>query len=295
MPGRPWLRPVTTDRIASVRRGPLTFDVVDSGPVDGTPVVLLHGFPQRATMWAGVVGLLHEAGLRTFAPDQRGYSPGARPRSRFAYRPRSLARDVVALIDAIGQPVHLVGHDWGAAVAWATAGHFPQRLRSLTTISVGHPAAYIGSLLSSDQLLRSCYIAVFQLPWLAERSLREPGGWGERLVRSWGMTDEMYEQYQREVVAAGAVRGSLGWYRSLPVSPFSDLRLLASTRVPTTFIWGENDRPVGPAQALRTARHVAADFDFVSLRGTGHWVVEECPSEVARAITRRVRSVADAG
>ncbi len=117
---------MTESRLTQFRNGPHTFDVIDSGRLDGTPVVLLHGFPQRASTWNAVAEHLHERGLRTYAPDQRGYSPGARPRSRFAYGLAALTSDVVALIDAIGAPrVHLVGHDWGAAVAWSVAAATP--------------------------------------------------------------------------------------------------------------------------------------------------------------------------
>ena len=99
----------------------LVFDVRDEGPEDGDPVVLLHGFPERSSSWTKVAALLHEQGLRTYAPDQRGYAPRARPRRRRDYRLSSLSGDVVALIEAIGRPVHLVGHDWGSAVAWSVA------------------------------------------------------------------------------------------------------------------------------------------------------------------------------
>src|SRR4051794_22591935 len=97
------------ERITSYERAGLAFDVSDNGPLDGPSVVLLHGFPQRATSWAKVAPLLGEAGFRTYAPDQRGYAPGARPRGRRAYKITELVDDVVALIDRIGRPVHLVG------------------------------------------------------------------------------------------------------------------------------------------------------------------------------------------
>lgn len=105
-------------RIGEFRRGPYTFDVLDEGPGDGEPVLLLHGFPQRATSWERVVPLLHDKGFRTLAPDQRGYSPGARPPRRREYVQSELVADALALLDAAGiDRVHLVGHDWGAAVA----------------------------------------------------------------------------------------------------------------------------------------------------------------------------------
>ena len=126
-------------RLTSYARGPWRFDVRDEGPLDGAPVVLLHGFPQTSTSWDSVAPLLHAAGLRTLPPDQRGYSPGARPRWRHQYRTSELVADVVALIDAVSAPVHLVGHDWGAVVGWLVAGGHPGLVRSWTAVSVGHP------------------------------------------------------------------------------------------------------------------------------------------------------------
>ena len=111
----------------SYRRGDLTFDVTDSGPADGEVVVLLHGFPQNRHSWRLVTPALVAAGYRVLAPDQRGYSPGARPAGRRAYVTRELVDDVVALIDAAGaERVHLVGHDWGALVAWALGLQAPR-------------------------------------------------------------------------------------------------------------------------------------------------------------------------
>jgi pimeloyl-ACP methyl ester carboxylesterase len=109
-------------RVDSFRRDGLTFDVRDAGPPDGEPVVLLHGFPQDSAAWDQVSPALHQAGLRTLAPDQRGCSPMARPRGRGRYRLRETTADVLALLDAAGlERAHVVGHDWGGMVAWALA------------------------------------------------------------------------------------------------------------------------------------------------------------------------------
>lgn len=281
---------MTGERIERFRREDLTFDVLDSGPIDGTPVVLLHGFPQRASSWGQVASRLHEAGMRTFAPDQRGYSPGARPRSRFAYGTRELADDVAALIDAIGQPgdVHLVGHDWGAAVAWVTAARHPDRIASLTAVSVGHPRALLRAMLTGDQARRSYYMAVFQMPLAPERMLGRRGGWGERLLRGWGMDEPMRHQFEREVVGDGALSGGLNWYRSMLLLRPSDL---AKVRVPTTFVWSDGDLPLGPTMARLTGRYVDAPYELVELASVKHFVPDERPDDLAEAIIRRVKSV----
>src|SRR3954463_14957615 len=156
----------------SFRRGDLTFDVRDAGPADGTPVVLLHGFPQDSSSFDRLTPALHSAGLRTLAPDQRGYSPGARPSGRAAYRMRELTADVLALLDAaeLGS-AHVVGHDWGGIVGWALAAWHPERGRTLTAVSVPHPAAMARAFVTSDQALRSWYMGLFQLPVLPEQLL----------------------------------------------------------------------------------------------------------------------------
>src|SRR5262245_36183330 len=117
----------------------LVFEVSAGGPKDGEPVLLLHGFPQNSHEWDGVVPLLHDAGLRTFALDQRGYSPGARPSERAEYAIAECAADAVAVGEALGyESMHVVGHDWGAIAAWYTTLLHPSFVRTLTAISVPH-------------------------------------------------------------------------------------------------------------------------------------------------------------
>jgi len=279
---------VNSERIERFKRNNLTFDVIDSGPIDGTPIVLLHGFPQRANAWGGVASRLHDAGLRTFAPDQRGYSPGARPWGRFAYRVSEIVADTVALIDEIGTPVHLAAHDWGAIIGWATAARHPERVASLTAVSVGHPRAFFRALVTSDQFRRSYYMALFQLPILPERTLSRPDSWGERTLRDIGMSDEGVRQFRREIVADGALRGGLNWYRSLPLMSPRDL---AKVSVPTTLVWSDDDAALGRRMAELTARHVTGPYELVEVSGS-HWLLEEHPDVLADAIIKRVRSVA---
>jgi pimeloyl-ACP methyl ester carboxylesterase len=161
--------------VETFAHGGLVFDVTDAGPAAGAPVVLLHGFPQHRSSWTLLAPLLHEAGLRTLAPDQRGYSPGARPPQTRAYRLEHLVADVEALVSVLGQgPVHLVGHDWGAAVAWATALRRPHLVRSLTAVSVPHPSAFAHAVRTSRQGLKSWYMLAFQPRGLAEALLDPP-------------------------------------------------------------------------------------------------------------------------
>jgi pimeloyl-ACP methyl ester carboxylesterase len=279
---------MVSERLTQIQHSGMTFDVIDTGPVDGPPVVLLHGFPQRATSWAAVSERLHAEGMRTFALDQRGYSPGARPSSRFGYRVGELVADVKALIDEIGEPVHLVGHDWGSAVAWSVAGTHPEAVRTLTAVSVAHPAAFVRSLGSSSQALKSFYMLLFQLPVLPERMLSRPNGLGEKMLRGAGMTHPMIETFRREIVADGALHGGLGYYRSMPLSSGS---LGGRIRVPTTHVWSDGDTALARRGAELTAEFVVAPYELEIYEGASHWLPDERPAELADSIVRRVRSV----
>lgn len=265
-------------RLTTLRRGHLVFDVHDAGPEDGPPVVLLHGFPEDSSSWSRVVPALHEAGLRTVALDQRGYSPGARPRPRVAYRLENLVGDVLHLIDRTG-PAHVVGHDWGGAVAWALASRSPGSVRSLIVLSTPHPAALMRSLRHSDQLLRSLYVGLFQVPALPEALLRVSL---PRLLERSGLPREDALRYTARMREPGALRGGLNWYRALPLSRES----VGDVRVPTTFVWGARDVALGRWSAEETESYVRAPYRFVEL-DAGHWLPEVQPEEVVAAVVDR--------
>ncbi|MCD9198566.1 alpha/beta fold hydrolase [Aeromicrobium wangtongii] len=279
---------MTDQRIDQFRHAGLTFDVIDGGPLDGTPVVLLHGFPQRASAWDAVSQHLHAAGMRTYALDQRGYSPGARPRSRFGYQVPALVADVKALIDRIGTPVHLVGHDWGAIVAWSVAGAHPDLIHSLTAVSVAHPAAFVKSLTSSTQALKSYYMLLFQLPVLPEWLLSLKNGPGEMMLRSAGMSTEMIETFRSEIVQAGALKGGLGYYRSVPLAAGA---LGKRVSVPTTYVWSDHDAALARRGAELTPQFVSGPYELEVYHGVSHWILDERPAELAASIANRVRSV----
>ncbi|RBY79795.1 alpha/beta hydrolase [Geodermatophilus sp. TF02-6] len=273
----------------SFRRDDLVFDVRDGGPPDGEPVVLLHGFPQDATAWDAVAADLHAAGLRTLAPDQRGYSPGARPRGRSAYRLRELTADVLALLDQaeLGS-AHVVGHDWGGIVAWALGAWHPERLRTLTALSVPHPAAMARAVLTSDQGLRSYYTALFQLPVLPERLLL--AGDGEPLRRVLLRSDlprAVCEHYVRRMREPGALAAALAWYRALPLDARDPV---GTVRVPTLHLWSTRDAFLGRTATEGTRRFVDAPYRLEVLEGVTHWIPELAPERTAELVTAHVRA-----
>ncbi len=274
--------------ITSFTNEGLTFDVTDSGPADGVPIVLLQGFPQRASSWNLVTPLLNQRGYRTIAPDQRGYSPGARPKGRKQYAMPHLAADVAALIDEIGSPVHLVGHDWGAGVAWAVAANYPDKIKTLTAVSVGHPGAFVRSMVRSNQVLRSWYMLAFQFPKLPERVMSSGNAQSTAAMARFGMTPVMVEQFHNNIVEDGALTGGLNWYRGLPFTPPS---YVGRVSAPTTVVWSDDDAALSMRQAVDSDRFVDGPFSFVHVDGASHWIPEERPGELAEAILARIASV----
>jgi pimeloyl-ACP methyl ester carboxylesterase len=272
--------------VLTATRGGLTFDVRSWGPPDGDPVLLLHGFPQNSTSWEAVARRLADRGYRVLAPDQRGYSPGARPQGRSAYRLPELVADALAVVDEHAGPaarVHLVGHDWGAAVAWGLATYHPDRLRTLTAVSVPPPAAFTRALVTTRQVLASWYMAAIQLPRLPERLL----GAGERpysrrfvaMLRRSGQSPQAAERDAAFLADPAALTAALNWYRAMLTG--RPQRASRPVTVPTLFIWSAGDVAITRQAAELTHRYVDAPLRYVELRGVSHWIPDEVPDRLA--------------
>jgi pimeloyl-ACP methyl ester carboxylesterase len=268
--------------------GDLRFDVRTDGPPDGRPVLLLHGFPETSLSWSSVTPLLAEAGLRTYAPDQLGYSPGARPAEVDAYALTNLVQVTADLMTALDVPVaDVVGHDWGAGVAWGLAAWHPDRVRTLTAVSVPHPTAYtLAFRADPEQKERSAYIKLFWQAGKAEEVLLADGA--RRLRRmldspASGVPAEAVDVYVSQLSAPGALTAALNWYRAMssatPVEPVG---------VPTTYVWSDRDVAVGRTAAEACADQVTGDYRFVELSGITHWIPEQAPEQLARAVLDRI-------
>ncbi|WP_027502070.1 alpha/beta fold hydrolase [Rhodococcus sp. UNC363MFTsu5.1] len=266
-----------SDRITTFIRDGLTFDVRDTGPIDGAPVVLLHGFPQDSRSWDRLAPLLHRRGFRTLAPDLRGASPRARPRSRWAYRSSQLSADVVALIEQAGLgPVHLVGHDWGAGAAWTVAVDRPDLIRTLTTLSVPHPAAFVRAVLTSSQVLKSWYMLAFQIPVLPESLLA--GDTLRKQLLATGMSPADVARDAGPMRERARARGGLNWYRGMAFT--TPGRASAKVRVPTLHVWSDGDTAIGRVGPALTSRYVDAPYRFEVLEGVSHWIPDEAPERL---------------
>lgn len=267
----------------------LTFDVWTAGPEDAEPVILLHGFPQSASGWDLIAPILVDAGLRVVVPNQRGYSAGARPTGVADYAIDVLVGDVVGLLDALGiDAAHVVGHDWGAAVAWPLAVHHSDRLLSLTAVSVPHLAAYGRALREDpDQQQRASYIGLLRQPGKSEELLLENDAARLRAMYGDIVPAEQVEAHLKILTEPGALTAALNWYRAMT----ADLGELGVVRVPTTYVWSNGDIAIGRAGARLCGDYVEAPFEFVELDGVSHWIPEESPDALAAAILSRVASV----
>ncbi|WKB51686.1 alpha/beta fold hydrolase [Eleftheria terrae] len=258
----------------------LIFDALACGPADGPLLLCLHGFPQFADAWSGVMPKLAAAGWRVVAVDQRGYSPRARPADVKAYSVNLLVSDVLRWADALGAPrFHLAGHDWGGAVAWALAAAHPERLHTLTVLSTPHPDAFRQALKHDrEQRRMSLYMLLFRLRLpLAERLLL---AFDARAMRDAYRGKLSAEQVQRNVARMrepGALTGGLNWYRAAERG-----RHVGPVKVPTLYVWGSADQALGRAAAQGTASHVAGPYRFEVLQGASHWLLEEQGEAVAR-------------
>lgn len=249
-----------------------TFDAIGAGPDDGPQVLLLHGFPEAAVQWEAQLGALAAAGYRAVAPDQRGYSPGVRPADPLDYRMDELVGDVLAIADELGwQRFHLVGHDWGAAVAWVVASNSPDRLRSLTTVSIPHPEPFGRAIREDeDQARRSAYMRTFRHAGTAERQLLADDAKALRSVFDHQVPQSRIAEYVARLSEPGALTAALNWYRAGKATISA-----GKVTVPTMYVWGTDDPTAGSTAALATGEWVTGPYQFEMLEDIGHWVCEQ--------------------
>ena len=263
---------------AYIETNGIKLHVVMAGPKDGQPVFLLHGFPEFWYGWRRQIPALAKAGYRVIVPDQRGYNLSDKPKGVKAYTLDKLVADVLGLIDALGyQKVNLIGHDWGAAVAWTFASQHPERLQKLGILNVPHPAVMINFLRRGDpeQLRRSWYIFAFQIIRLPEYFLRK-NDWRNavRVLRGSGkvhtFTKEDISEYKKAWSQPGAMTAMLNWYRAIfrhPPHGTKDMHVKA----PTLILWGMQDVALSHRMA-RLSLDYCEDGKLVFFEEATHWV-----------------------
>ena len=257
-----------------------------AGPDDGPPVVLLHGFPDDRHGWNRQTGPLADAGFRVIAPDQRGCGEAGSGTSRRSYIASRLVDDVEAVLSDLGiERAHVVGHDWGGVVAWTAGIERRPWLERLVLVNVPHPGVFARFARSHpSQLLRSSYMAFFQIPRLPELVL----GARHAALLSWmlsasssrsAFTPDELDRYRSMWTTPGRIRSMLDWYRAARLGPIPDGRVVA----PTSIIWGARDVALDARMAVLSAER-CDDVSLTLLDRAGHWPHRDRPGEVNRLI-----------
>lgn len=268
--------------------GDLVFDAAGLGPAEGELVLLLHGFPQTSFQWRAQQRALAAAGYRTVAPNQRGYSPDARPTEVAQYALPLLVADVLGMADALGRDrFHLVGHDWGGAVAWAVALSAPERVATVSVLSTPHPDAFAQALSdqTSCQYNASRYFDDLSSPDATVADLTKIEGAGFELL-----PPESLMHYTQNVLSKPEVfQAALNWYRAnVQNRMIGDGTPVGATAMPTLYMWGTADVTFCREPAEATANHVHVDYTFVPVEGAGHWLSELNVEAVNGALLSRI-------
>ena len=259
--------------------------VVQAGSKSGIPVVLLHGFPEFWYGWRKQIPALVEAGCRVIVPDQRGYNLSDKPEDVKSYHVSSLVEDILGLVNALEyEKVNLVGHDWGAGVAWTLANKYPERLHRLGILNVPHPAVMRRFLLRDfEQIRRSWYVFLFQLPWLPEAGLKRDDWRGligslRNTSKPNSFTDEDILKYKEAWSQPGALTAMINWYRALiqqvPKLP-DDPRI----QVRTLMMWGMRDFALSHRMA-RPSMDYVDEGNLILFPEATHWVHLDAAEEV---------------
>jgi pimeloyl-ACP methyl ester carboxylesterase len=265
----------------------LRFTADVAGDAGAPLVLLLHGFPQTRYTWRHQLPALAGAGYRALAPDQRGYSPGARPSGVAHYGVDALLSDALAIARACGaERFDLVGHDWGGQLAWLLAARHPERVRTLSVLSRPHPAAFARALAADPQQSeRSKHHRAFQDPSTATLLLENGGRRLRRMLRDHGVPDVDAQAYVAALATHAALDAALDWYRaSLRGASGLSLADTPAVRVPTLFVWGDADLTVGRPAAEATRDFVQAPYRFVVVQGAGHFLTDQAAPLVSQEL-----------
>ncbi len=269
-----------------VQANGLRFRTLVDGPADGELVVMLHGFPEGAESWTRQIDRVAKTGALAVAPDTRGYGMSDAPAGVEDYKVDRLTEDVAAIIRSFGRDhAHIAGHDWGALVAWFFAGTHPEMTKTLTVLSVGHPAAVMQARLTDlEQREASEYIGLFVIEGKAEQVLAEEdfrrlrAMFGDTLPRS------VAENFIRSLQRPGRLTAALNYYRAnfVPPAEWATRATQLTVAAPTTLIWGDQDPYLRRLQAEKTAEYMQGEYRLEILEGAGHWLQFERPDEVGR-------------
>ncbi|HEV3101953.1 MAG TPA: alpha/beta fold hydrolase [Candidatus Dormibacteraeota bacterium] len=265
--------------MSRVEANGLGFEVADEGA--GPPVVLLHGFPDTHDLWRHQVAALTGAGFRTIAPDMRGRGGSDRPPEVSDYGLQKIVADVTGIMDALGvDRAHMVGHDWGAAVAWLVAMFAPKRVDHLVVVSVGAPGA--AGLPTLEDLQKSWYRILFQTPGVAEDLVQRNDWYLMREMLQGGGED--FEVYKAKLSPPGALTAGINWYRAnLPLErliPTGAGPQFPSVAAPTMGVFGSGDLYLTEAAMINSKSKVSGPWRYECLEGAGHFIPLEAAHQL---------------
>ena len=259
--------------------------VVQAGPKSGIPVILLHGFPEFWYGWRKQIPALVKAGCRVIVPDQRGYNLSDKPKDKKDYDVFTLVDDVLGLIKALDYvKVNLVGHDWGAVVAWTLAVTHPEKLHKLTVMNVPHPAVMQKFLRRDfEQMRRSWYVGFFQIPWLPEKifttnNFRRLARAVQGSAKKNSYTDADMEKYKEAWSQPDAITSMLNWYRAIVQHP-PQLPEDVRVKVRALMMWGMKDFALSHRMA-RPSMDYCDEGNLILFPEATHWVHLDAADEV---------------
>ena len=255
--------------------GDLTFAVQDEG--EGPAIVLLHGFPDSHALWRDQVPALLDAGYRVVAPDLRGFGESSKPEGVDKYGLLDIVGDVLGILDSVGvQRTHVVGHDWGAALAWAMAAFVPDRVDHLVALSVGHPSAFRDAGFAQRE--KSWYMLLFQFDDVAERWLSNDD-WSN--LRAWSSHPDV-DQVIADLSRPGALTAALNWYRANvhPRTLVEPPLVFPQIQSPTMGVWSSGDIALEESGMKSSERFLDGTWRYERIDGAGHWMQLEAPDQV---------------
>ncbi|HEX4102015.1 MAG TPA: alpha/beta hydrolase [Pseudonocardiaceae bacterium] len=272
-----------------VELGEMAFNVIDVG--EGSPVLLLHGFPDRATMWRHQIHALLKAGHRVIAPDLRGFGDSSKPDRVEDYALPLVLHDITGLLDHLGiDSVSVAGHDWGALLGWLLAGTTPERVNRLAALSVGHPDAVFGAGFTQKQL--SWYVLWFQFPDIAEEQMpTNDWSWYRQWIHNGRLRDDDIDLDRQltDLARPGALTAGLSWYRanlSPEIFALNQVNFGMSTiTCPVLGIWSDGDPALGEQQMTDSEKYLSGPWRYEKITGVDHWIPTHATTHTNELLT----------
>jgi pimeloyl-ACP methyl ester carboxylesterase len=258
--------------------GGVGIEVFVEGPEDGTPVLLMHGWPDSHRLWRHQVEALTAAGYRTIAPDLRGFGDSDKPDDVEAYKLAHTVADMLAVLDACGvEKANVVCHDWGAVAGWGLTAFVPNRVERLAALSVGHPTAFSDA--GFAQRMRSLYMLLFNIPVIAEQWFAM---FGAQMLAGHQDRDAVLADLERP----GALTASFGWYRANahPKTVVNPPPELPPINCPVMGIWSSGDTALTEAQMTGSEKYLDGRWRYERIDGAGHWMQLDAPNAVSRLL-----------